>query len=152
MSTHESDPMVALSTYLHQYVDRFRREHDRGSIDRDSSVQSVAMEHSANQARRGTMMEYTIKHEPVAAQVTQYPTAVDVEAKVNGQNETPESVAKEVVGRWVNDPASARALLDPVYDYAGFGAGQGDLSVYATAVLCSDLSWIQRKKRRLTSM
>jgi uncharacterized protein YkwD len=152
MSNHKSDPMVALSEYLHQYVDRYRQEHGRGSLAEDSAVHSVAMEHSANQARRGTMMERTMKGEPVAAQITQYGTAVDLEAKVDGQNETPESIAREIVGRWVNDSASQRALLDPIYEYASFGAGTGDLSVYATAILCSDLSWLQRKKRRVTSM
>lgn len=152
MSPHESDPMVALSGHLHDYVDGFRREHGREPLARDSTAHSVAMEHSANQARRGTMMERTMKGEPVAAQITGYQRAVDLEAKVNAQNETAESVAKEVINRWANDEASARALLDPVFECAGFGAGRGDLSVYATAVLCTDLCWIQRKKRRLTSM
>jgi uncharacterized protein YkwD len=144
--------MVALSEYLHEYVDRYRREHGRGSIEPDSETQSIAMEHSANQARRGTLMDRTMKGKPVAAQVTHYGKAIDLEAKVNGQNETPESVAQEVLNRWANDPRSARALLDPIFDYAGFGAGRGDLSIYATAILCSDLGWLQRKKRRLTSM
>jgi uncharacterized protein YkwD len=151
MSAPDSDPMQALSGYLHPYVDRYRREYDRGSLERDPSVHSIAMEHSADQARRGTLMERTMKGEPVAREVTQYGTAIDLEAKVNAQNQTPETVAQEIVNRWVNDPLSERALLDPIFEHAGFGAEQADLSVYATAILCSDLGWLQRKKRRLTS-
>jgi uncharacterized protein YkwD len=151
MSPSESEPMRATAEYLYQYVNRYRQEHGRPTLEPDSEATSIAMDHSADQARRGELMERTMKQEPVATNVTHYGTVIDLEAKVNAQNQPPESVAQEVVNRWVNDPASERALLDPIFEHAGFGAGQGDLSVYTTAILCSDLGWLQRTKRRLTS-
>lgn len=152
MSPSYPDEMQALAEYLYQYVGDFRREHGRPSLDPESEATSVAMEHSANQARRGQLMDRTLKGTTVAAAVTDYRTVVDLEARVSAGNETPETVAKEVVRRWANDEASARAMLDPIFGAAGFGAGRGDGSVYATAILCSDLGWLQQKKRRLTSM
>jgi len=151
MSTPDADPMRSLAEYLYQYVNRYREEHARPALEPDSTATSIAMDHSADQARRGELMERTIKQEPVATKVTHYGTVIDLEATVNTQNQTPESLAQEVVNRWVNDPRSERALLDPIFEHGGFGAGQGDLSVYATAILCSDLGWLQRTKRRLLS-
>jgi uncharacterized protein YkwD len=144
--------MVDLTRHLQRYVNQYRKDAGRGTLQRDESVTSIAMEHSEDQARREQLMDQTMKEEPVARQVTSYSNAIDLEATVDGDDTTPENVAGEIVRRWMDDPASARALMDPIFEHAGFGAAQSNLSVYATGIVCSDLGWLERKKRRLTSM